>query len=371
MISEALLVNLEQQRQSQQLAFVASGENILIGSLDDFPLSLEQLKSTSKDSPYVVKAFDSGLTAVVYHIHLQGKDWTLKCQRPESLVKNVDGETSFLNEVQRRRDVMDFKFVKPTAFKAVVDTHFASYRDGIMLSPWISGGPIESLNQDLFEQIFDAIVNLELSGLFEWDFCPGNILLNEENQIRLFDFGYMYQFEPLKHFNSNGTDTPLFHGIERFETRFFFDYLLKNPKQLSDAQQLELYRVEKSCALNAYLHKLSKLTERGASDEVLEWHKDITSKWQAALESESALKALYLTEAFRSNILDLLDDVHGKSCSPYTLRKADFIIERLEMDFDLLASSHSFFFGDERLSQGELIQKYRELKQTAERYQLS
>ena len=53
------------------------------------------------------------------------------------------------------------------------------------------------------------------------------------------------------------------------------------------------------------------------------------------------------------------------------LKQADFIIERLEMDFDLLASSHSFFFGDETLSQGELIQKYRELKQTAERYQLS
>ncbi|MEZ8822925.1 hypothetical protein AB6E04_01105 [Vibrio amylolyticus] len=364
-------MNLEQQRQSKQLAFLASSENIIIGSLDDFSLSLEQLKSTTQESPYVVKTYDSGLTAVVFHIRIEGKDWTLKRQRAESLVKNVDGETSFLNEVQRRRDTTKLKSINQTGFKSIVDTHFASYRDGIMLSPWIAGGPIETLNKDLFEQIFDAIVNLELSGLFEWDFCPGNILLNQDNQIRLFDFGYMYAFNPLKHFNSNGTDTPLFHGIERFETRFFFDYLLKNALNLTEQQQFELYRLEKTCALKAYQTKINKLREQDAEEAVLTWHKEIIAQWETALESNDGLKKLYLTEAFRSNILDLLDDVHGQSCSQYTLRKADFILQRLEVDFDMLTRSNSFFFGDEDLSKGELIQKYQELKQTAERYQLA
>lgn len=363
-------MNLEQQRQKSQLAFSASNINILVGSLEDFPLTLEQLKSTTPDSSYVVETFDSGLTAVVYHIRVHGKSWTLKCKREESLVKNVDGQTSFLNEVQRRQDLTALKCQYPGDFNAIVETHFASFRDGIILSSWIDGDSIETLNQHIFEQVFNTIVNLELNGLFEWDFCAGNLLLDKKSQVRLFDFGYMYRFDPLIHFNNNGLETPLFNGIERFETRFFFDYLLKNRLHLSDQQQFELYRTEKSCALAAYQRKHDKLVELEASESVLQWHKETIDRWQMALSSEQSLTSLYHTEAFRSNVLDLVDDVHGKSCSLYTLKKADFIIERLEKDFELLSKTNGLFFGDERLSRSELITKYKLLKQSAEQYQL-
>jgi len=361
---------MEAQRQQAQLAFVDSKQNIEIGTLDGFPLTLSQLKSTTSDSSYVVETFNSGLTAIVYHLHLNGKSWTLKLKRPVSLVNNIDGQTSFLNEVQRRRDLAQFKKINPENFKHIVETQFASFTDGIILSPWIVGEPLTMLNRDLFLQIFGAIMNLELNGLFEWDFCPGNILLDTEKQIKLFDFGYMYQFDPKKHFNSNGQNTPLFHGIERFETRFFFDFVLKNSLDLPPDALFSLYKIEKQCALQVYQQKLQKLLELGADASVIAWQRAINERWQSALSDDSALQACYLLESFRSNLLDLLDDLHGQSCSPYTLQKADLVLHLTEQHFAQIAASGGFFFGDELLSKAALMDKYRQFRQHAQRFQL-
>ncbi|OLQ81363.1 hypothetical protein BIT28_27580 [Photobacterium proteolyticum] len=361
---------MEQQRQQAQLDFVSSGQNITVGTLDDLPVSLEQLKATTPQSDYVVDTFNSGLTAVVYHLRIGGTDWTLKQKREVSLVKNIDGQTSFLNEVQRRRDITQLKQRDPDSFKHIVDTQFASYQDGIILSPWIKGELLHTLSADVFSQIFSAIVSLELNGLFEWDFCPGNILLGPQGEVKLFDFGYMYQFNPLQHFNSNGRATPLFHGIERFETRFLFDYFLKNPTNLSAKAQFELYRVEKQCALSAYQHKLQQLSALEPAQAVIEHLEGLTRRWQRALDNDDALHELYLIESYRSSLLDLLDDLHGQSCSVYTLKKADWVLELVECHFEKLKANEAFFFGDETLEKGELVAKLSRLRKDAEKYQL-
>lgn len=364
-------MNLEQQRQRDQQAFVDSGENIVVGTLEGIPITLEQLKNTTADSSYVVETFNSGLTAVVFHLRIDGKSWTLKQKRAVSLVNNIDGQTSFLNEVQRRRDLTKLKQRESENFKHIVDTQFASFHDGIILSPWIEGEPLSTLNHDVFQQIFTAIVNLELHGLFEWDFCPGNILLNNQGEITLFDFGYMYQFNSNIHFNNNGFDTPLFHGVERFETRFFFDFLLKNPNNLSTEALFDLYKLEKQCALEAYQHKLQQLIVQNANTNVIAWQQAINHRWQNALTNDAELQILYLVERYRSNVLDLLDDLHGQSCSPYTLKKADLALSLIDQHFEILQSQNGFFFGDETLSKSDLISKYKELRVTAQRFQLN
>ncbi|WP_394247394.1 hypothetical protein [Vibrio profundi] len=364
-------MNLEQQRQASQLKFVQSGQEIKIGDESSLPLPLKQLQSTTPNSTYVVHTFESGLTAMVYHIKVADKEWTLKCKRPKSLVKNIDGETSFLNEVQRRSQLSALKQSKPDAFRNIVDTHYASYQGGLMLSPWIVGEPLKVLDQHTFQQIFDVLINLELHGLFEWDLCSGNILQTPEKQIKLFDFGYMYQFDPKTQFNSNGLDTPLFHSIERFETRFFFDYLLKNPLGLSEDELFELYRIEKSCALSAYKVKLSKLKSLGADAPIIERQEMINHTWETALKNDAALYSLLKTETFRSNVLDLLDDVHGKSCTKTTLKKADLVLEMINNSFTSLKENQALFFGDENLSQPELITKYHGVKSQAIKYQLN
>jgi len=361
---------MEQQRQLAQQAFADSGQNIEIGTLQGFPLTLQQLQNTTKDSSYVLQTFNSGLTAVVHHIQVNGQSWTLKLKRPVSLVNNIDGQTSFLNEVQRRRDLVKLKQVQPENFKHIVDTQFASFQDGIILSPWIEGKPITVLNKEIFQQVFTVISNLELSGLFEWDFCPGNILLDTQNEIKLFDFGYMYLFDPKCHFNSNGQNTPLFHGVERFETRFFFDFLLKNPLKLGRDALLALYKIEKQCALQAYRRKLAKLIALGANKEVISRQQAINQRWQTALANDRALQDLYLLESYRSNVLDLLDDLHGQSCTAYTLKKADLVLHIISKQFEKISASDGFFFGDEQLTKNELISKYRQFRQDAERFQL-
>ncbi|MGF1757109.1 hypothetical protein L4D76_03970 [Photobacterium sagamiensis] len=363
-------MSMEQQRQRAQQAFTENGQNIEVGTLQGFPLTLEQLKATSAESSYVVETFNSGLTAVVYHLLINDQSWTLKLKREVSLVNNIDGQTSFLNEVQRRRDLAELKQRYPECLVHIVDTQFASFRDGIILSPWIEGKPLSSLNRSLFQQIFSTIVNLELNGLFEWDFCPGNILLDTQDEIKLFDFGYMYQFDPKAHFNSNGQDTQLFHGIERFETRFFFDFLLKNPLNLSTEALFELYKLEKQCALQAYQSKLQQLVELGADARVITWQQAINHRWQAALANEVALRELYLAETYRSNVLDLLDDLHGQSCTPYTLKKADLALNLINNNFDQLRAGDVFFFGDETLSKSELIAKYSQFRKDAVHFQL-
>ena len=117
--------------------------------------------------------------------------------------------------------------------------------------------------------------------------------------------------------------------------------------------------------------ELQQLIELDADTNVIARQRAINHNWQTALESEVALQALYLVESFRSNVLDLLDDLHGQSCTPYTLKKADLPLDLLAEHFDLLSARDAFFFGDELLSKSELVVKYSQLRKDAERYQLN
>jgi hypothetical protein len=364
-------MSLEQERQNAQLAFVASGQQIEVGDLELLPLPVAQLASTTSSSPHVELAYESGLTAYVYKIQASGRSWTLKCKRAESLVKNVDGQTSFLNEVQRRRDLAALQHNPESSsqFTHIVETTYASLLDGIILSPWVEGSHLQRFDGRVFDQVFSTIVNLELAGFFEWDFCPGNIL-DDGARITLFDFGYMYRFDPRVHYNNNGVATPLFHGIERFETRNFFDFLLRNPQGLGESGLLALYHEEKQYALKHYTDKLARLERMKAAEPVLRWQGAILQRWQRALAKGDALQRLYILEGFRSNVLDLFDDLHGKSCTPWSLKKADFALRMLQEHYLLLKEDHGLFFGDEAKTQLELVTKYQGLKAKALEYQL-
>ncbi|QLC72096.1 hypothetical protein LPB260_14990 [Pseudomonas sp. LPB0260] len=312
----------EQQRHQQQLAFAASGAELEIGSAADCPLPLEQLVITDADSPWVRQHFSAGLTAEVYRIEAGDRHWTLKRARQRCKVQNVDGQTSFLNELQHRADIQRLK-AGPGGFErfaALVDTQYASYRRGVLLSPWIAGKPVQDWTERRLLQLFDCLRALLLEGLFEWDLCPGNIL--DDGRIRLFDFGYMYRFDPLRHFNSNGTATPQFHGAERFETRHYFAHLMTLERQ-SETRALAALRLEKQITLDTYRQLQMDLAQRGASPVVLDWLAAICAGWQRALQGD--LEDLYLEEAWRSHWLDLHDDLGGQTCTPLTLARIDWL----------------------------------------------
>ncbi len=361
----------EQLRHESQQRFVASNEEIEVGDAGHCPLPVATLLQTTANSEYMTQANTSGLTAHVYKVHADGRDWTLKLARDESLVRNIDGQTSFLNEVQRRRDFQVLKDNPSTCneFFHVVETTYASFRKGIMLSPWIVGKHLDTFDEKVLLQLFDTLINFELHGFIEWDLCPGNILYDGE-YITLFDFGYCYAFDPLSEYNSSGLELPLFHSIERLETRNFFGFLLVRENQWGRAEIMALFELEKRLALEAYRRKYRWLKKQGASETVLAWKEAILKRWHQGLANQAALEDLFLLESWRSHVFDVGEDLSGKSCTPMTLKRIDKLEETVINHLDLLKKMGGLFFGDENLSQNELLQKISKQRQLATEYQL-
>jgi predicted Ser/Thr protein kinase len=209
--------SLESIRHQALREFIAAGHVLEIGSPDACPLPVHVLARIHSGDVHVIETHRGGLTAMVYRIRVAGHEYALKVQRQHALVKNFDGETSFLNELLRRTDIEQLKTRGAwPAQAAVTPTIYASSRHGILLTPWIDGGHVENWNSRCLAQVLDAAAALVEAGFFEWDFSPGNIL-DDGKQIWLFDLGYCYRFDPLTQFNTagNGTDKPLFHAVER------------------------------------------------------------------------------------------------------------------------------------------------------------
>ncbi|MBE4618214.1 AarF/UbiB family protein [Vibrio navarrensis] len=357
-------------RQQQQLTFDSSGKNLIVGSAQHCPLPPQTLATLTSDSPYVVEVIRSGLTAEIFRLRIDGLEYNLKKRRPQAKVANLDGQYSFLNEVQRRADFTQLKndAQQATRFEHIVLTLYADYRLGIIVSPWIEGGHITSLNQDLLAQLFATLNACEEQGLMEWDLCSGNLLVDKQGKLWLFDFGYMYRFDPRSEFNSNGLADPLFHAVERFETRFFFGWLLK--QGIGKSAALALYRQVKSEGLRSYTHKLQWLKDQQADTLVCQHFAEIIDAWQRALGDEMHLQTQFQLDAFRSHVLDIEDDLHGQSCTALTLERIEFVLAELQTNYTLLRKQGGLFYQNAGRSQAELLADYREKKRLAERYQI-
>ena len=364
-------MNKEAFRRKSQLEFVASDQDLTVGEEALLPMSLEALQNTNQSSEYVLESYDAGLTGVVYHICIAGKHYNLKLKRKESLVQNTDGQTSFLNEVQRRRDFQLLKNNPNTKekFGHVVSTIYASYRKGIILSDWIAGQLLDEFNEAILNQIFTTVVNFELHGFIEWDLCPGNILYDGKS-IHLFDFGYCYQFDPLTEYNSSGLMAPMYHSVERLETRHFFGHLLQKEDVWTLREILSLFELEKRLALQAYEYKYKVLLKAGATDTVLNWVESFINRWRLGVSSPTALEDLYLVESFRSHLLDINDDLSGKTCTPMTLKRINKIKDILSNQFEVLEKLDGFLFEDKNKTKAQLIERTAKQQQDALNYQI-
>lgn len=364
--------DLEERRHAEQSALLDAGTEIELGAAEDAPLPIEALAATRGDEPYVVETFHGGLTATVHRLRLRGRDWALKLARRESRVHNVDGRLAFVNEVQRRADFARLKAQPGGAerYAAIVDTTYASLRRGLILSPWLDGAAVRTWDERSLAQVIDVLLRCAEAGLFEWDPSPGN-LVDDGNAVRLFDFGYLYPFDPLRQFNSagHGIDAPQFHPAERFETRTYFAHLLALETGTGAEAALVAFRLEKRIALEAYRAHRAALARGGAQDRVLARLDLLMRRWQAALAGD--LAPLYLAEGWRSHAMDLDDDLHGRSCTPTTLARADWLLATLERAHDALVAQDALLGADRGRSAAELAELYRERRAQAERWQVS
>ncbi|WP_375748739.1 AarF/UbiB family protein [Vibrio sp. HN007] len=358
------------QRQKEQQEFDESGKNLIVGLATACPLKPEELAAITPDSPCVVEVFTSGLTAEVYRLRIKGNDYTLKKKREESKVQNLDGKYSFLNEVQRRSDFQKLKDDATTAgdYQHIVPTIYADYQMGIILSPWLEGELLQKPNQAIVSQLFSTLFACEKAGLFEWDLCSGNMIVDEEQQLWMFDFGYMYPFNPLKELNSNGLSDPIFQFCERFETRFLSGWIAKN--ELDSDAALKLFRMVKKAALEAISQKLEWLIEQGADDTVVSHYVEMQAEYEKAVSDSDELKRRYMLDMFRSHVLDIEDDLDGKSCTSTTALRVKAVIGMLDKHYDLLREGGGLFYQNSGKKRSELIRQYIEKSELVEEYQV-
>ncbi len=360
------MLSLDSVRHAAQTAFIESGSALVFGTAGWVSLP-DDLQAAVQDTDNPIW-LDGGLTARVRQVRRSDGVLALKKARASCLVHNKDGELSFVNELLRRSELLELT-QQGNSIPSVTPTVFASHADGVIVSPWISGGPVQHWGERQLEQLFEAGKALILAGFFEWDFSPGNVL-DDGQQLWLFDFGYMYRFDPLRQINTagNGASHPQFHLAERFESRNFFGHLLLQEEQLGIDRALKLFRLEKEIALETYREMGSELAARGATATVLNHLGAIVGEWAGALRGD--LAGLYLREAWRSHEADLDDDLSGRSCSPMTLRRVRWLLARVEDDYDALLGSGALRANSSNATPAALRSRFHSQYAIAKAYQI-
>ena len=89
---------------------------------------------------------------------------------------------------------------------------------------------------------------------------------------------------------------------------------------------------------------------------MLEWIAACIARWASALVDD--LHALYLVEGWRSHGFDLEDDLHGRSCTAMTLRRADWLLALLCSSGETLRRFGAFSESDSRLGGAALSEHY-------------
>jgi hypothetical protein len=311
-------LTLDGARQAEHLAWLRSGRDCTFGDPSALPWPAAELAAMTPLHPAVHSVHDGGLTARVMRLRSPQGDFALKQARPVCKVRNVDGQTSFLNELRRHAELAQAR-AQGHALPGIVAPVFGSLRQGVILSPWIEGASPDLTDPRCAQRFFEAAFALLRQGCFEWDFSPGN-LIDDGERVWLFDFGYCYRFNPLSHCNSAGTGTehPQFNVVERIEARNLFGALLDHPDPLRG------FVILRSTALQACHLWLAELRDRGAAPWLL-------ADWQQRLDGwadrlATAPEALYLEAARAAHETDLHDDLSGQSCTPRTLRRIDWLL---------------------------------------------
>ncbi|MFG0835249.1 hypothetical protein ACF8OI_17210 [Aeromonas bivalvium] len=347
-------------RQARLLAMLQRNDEIRVGRERDCPLSLAQLQSLGEGHPAVIALHDGGLSAQVFHLKVEGHHWCLKRRRAVSRVANPDGQTAFLTELERRREIEALRELHPTLLPNVVCTSFGSARAGILLSPWLRGEPVRTLCERNLAQMLAAEAELARWGWFDWDPSPGN-LLDDGQQISLFDFGYTWPFDPRFEFNSNGLCDPEFHVVERLETRTL------SGLWLDEVNPLAQFACWRRLTLAWAEQELARLSREGACDPVLARLEGLAGEWRTALSGEEALAANWLKDMYRSHRLDVLDDLGGKSCGPLTLRRLDWLEHALRHLYEELAEGAPLG----GMSQSQLLEELARWREQAREWQLN
>lgn len=350
------MATLDHLRQQRNLAFIASGDEFSFGAAGACPLPIEQLAQLHANSPGVEALMSGGLTAEVLRLRVGRHCFAIKKARRQCLVKNIDGQTSFLNELQRHAELCALRETG-VVLPGVIAPLYGSLRHGVIVSPWIEGGHPACCSPRQLAQLLASGCALLEQGFFEWDFCTGN-LLDDGEQLWLFDFGYMYRFDPLTQLNSagDGVNCPRHHLAERIEGRHLFGGLLRVEQQDGLGAAVARFTEFKHLTLKAYVDLHARLSARGANHGVRTHYQGLIDSWRRGLNADPA--KLYLHDGWRAHTSDLEDDLRGGSCTARTLLRADWLLHAIRHHHGSLRTTQALDQLDQQRSSRELQQHY-------------
>lgn len=362
-------MNVAENRRANQLLLLQSSYELQVGSIDSIPFTKEELSQIARGWKDVVEVYDSGCTAIVYKVQKDGKLYNVKKKRKQITVQNVDGQTSFLTEIQRRYDFERLRHGNKILRNGLIKTHYASFQEGVIVSDWIEGTHPTQLSRQFFQNLFTLVFTLEKHGYFDWDLSMGNILVHHE-VVTLFDFGYCYPFDPLHMFNPDGLSLPQFHFVERFESRSFVQFLYDYGQTHTQQELLHIYRIEKEEALVIYQRKLEYLLQNHANHKVIYFYQLQIQRYKDCLRSDELLWKDYVLERCKSYIIEIHDDLSGHTCTKNTLLKCDQLVLDLK-NYEYLLKSENILTEEEcKMTLSNLLEKYKEIRKEIIRYQI-
>ena len=102
---------------------------------------------------------------------------------------------------------------------------------------------------------------------------------------------------------------------------------------------------------------------------VLNWVESFINHWRLGVSSPTALEGIYLWKVF-AHLLDINDDLSGKTCTPMTLKRINKIKDILSNQFEVLEKLDGFLFEDKNKTKAQLIERTAKQQQDALNYQI-
>lgn len=320
----------DERRREAGLHWLRSGEEVRVGDPRKLPLPFRELAQVTADHP-AVRSCHEAVTTDILCLALGDFRYTLKIWRRERPAEDIDGLLSFMTELLCRRRIEaarhDLESGTHSGMRYLVKSIFGSLNHRVLISPWIEGQTLADLpfadwTDERLANVFAAHASLLRLGLFDWNPTANNVLCVEGHDVRLFDFGYCYPFNPLLEGNSNWEERPYANLAERFETRCLFPTLLARGEDLTGDFALGLWRRAKAALAPRMRYHAESLYAMGAAHGMVLHHRALASEWEACLADPAHGEATFLHELVRSLYLYVLRDLLQHSCNAFTLEAA-------------------------------------------------
>jgi hypothetical protein len=298
---------------------IAKGENIVIGSLDDLGLSVQDIATIGEPQGLVVEAL-LPTAASIQGFVVKHQGHMIEVRRRVA----DDVEFAFLHECIVRAHIVKIPSAK--VHQLIPSTVAMDWFAGYIVSTHVETKPLIPLPFVLYEGLFQSLWDLERSQLFATELSARTLGVTTTHVV-MTDVTHLVPFDPLNDYNEQGLVFPASHMIERFEKQYLIEAWADLESSDSVSAVIENIKIEKAAMLIVYMNKLRYCQTHGASVTILAWMNGLLDEIKKYLAGPDELWQEYMTNRYRGYVKDLVDELDQPSITPLTIRKLDFLIQ--------------------------------------------